>query len=235
MNCKDLVLDNVKFFGIVYGGIGAGKTWLLRTLPRPCYVFSTDAQGLTTNRGEDIDGDYYFDDVSNGVIIDTAWNKIINKLVEFEKNPVYASYAFDSATTLQESGMRQILKESKKRSPEIQHWRDIADRFIDLFVRLGRLNAHVVLTAHESMEKDDVAGTVKICPHFNGKILPLRCGAYFSEVYRLDVRRNPSGKLERVLYTEKGENFDAKSRLGCLNPTEPPDITAILKKAGVVK
>lgn len=235
VNCKDLVLDNVKFFGLVYGGIGSGKTRLFDTCPKPCYVFCTDPRGMDSLRGRDVEYDYYTDKIVNDITVETAWKQIFLRIAEMQRECKYATVGIDSVTTLQDSCMLQILKDSGKRRPEFQQWGDVISRLQDLFIRLGTLNAHVLITAHESMEKDEVAGSIKVCPNFVGKKLPQTGGLYFSEVYRLIVQKGEKGKLDRWLCTERGENFDAKSRLGCLNPTEPPDITAILRKAGVVK
>lgn len=231
-NCKDINVSNLKLLALVYGAIGTGKTRLLDTCPKPCYVFSTDPRGVVTLHGKDVEYDEYSDTILNGVLKQSAWKLIFDKVTSeaFTKSCPYATIAFDSVTTLQTSMANQIMKDANRKFLEWKDWGTVVTMMEDFIVRLGNLPCHVIMTAHESLEKDDVEGSMKICPAFMGKKLPQEIGAFFSEVYRMAVVREKDGSLKYVMHTQRGPNFDAKTRLGGLLPVEEPNITRILEK-----
>jgi len=239
---KDIKITRLT--ALVYGDSGVGKTYSLRTLPKPVFVFCTDPDGMTTLRGtEGVDFVYFGDQKAS---------EVEQAIEEFEKTllPNYKSVAFDSITTLSTIIMNYCIKLTG-RDPEDMFPTKSHGGTKEKGVLLGpnqqdygnemtllsRLISHVmkwplniVFTAHVELHKDQLSGRILGQPLVTGK-LRARLPIQFSETYL--AFRNGSKYQFR---TKPDAIYVAKSRLaqeGKLDELEEPDFTKLLAKAGV--
>ena len=233
-NTKDIDVINLKLLILLYGKSGTGKTYFFRTCPKPCYVFDFDG-GMLTLRGEDISYDFYGDTVRNGVLAKSGASQMEKKLRilqrEADKGKLpYTTIGIDSISTLQDSFMRRLLRDSGRDRGTKLEWGLLIDRLQEFLADLYKLNCHVVVTAHEQVAQDEVLGDFMIWPLIVGKKLPGKMPNYFDEVYRLQAKRRKKGETTYEIITRSTTRFTAKSRLGCLDTVEKPDFNYILKK-----
>ena len=244
LSAKELVAP--PFHALVYGDSGTGKTYSLRTLPKPVFVFCADPDGMVTLRGFDgIDFVYLTESPQM-----TAVSKLEEALETFERDlrGRYASVAFDSLTSFGDILMNHCIRLTGKDpldmfpsrykkgegvllGPSQQDYGNemtLIQRFVS---KVLTWPINVVFTAHAEIVKDQITGKVIGGPMLTGK-LRNKLPNLFTEVY-LTKREGT-----RYVFRTKGDGiYIAKSRLsqeGKLDEIEEPDFSRIISKVGIL-
>lgn len=227
-NAKDIDVSKVKLKVLCWGPSGSGKTTFAGTFPRP-YIFDFDG-GIVTLRGKDVQYDRY-----NPRDPET-WRKVDLKLKTFERGEVkdIDTIVIDSLTSLQEAAENQAqMVNGRVGEPTSQHeWGLVINYLGDLMYRLVALadlkGFHLVVVAHEQIEKDELQGKVLALPLVVGKKLPGRLPVWFDEVYYAYTEKGKDGLPVFKLQLVPDAMHFAKSRLR--STTERPDFGAIYRK-----
>ena len=211
-NAKNLDLSTMKIHNLVYGKSGTGKTTWACGFPKP-FVFDFDG-GMLSQRGRDVEYETYgLPGEAKGV----AFQRFESKLSEIEKNPgKFETYILDSITTMQEYRLEFIVAGTGKPRPTQYEWGMLVLDLRDYMQRLCKLNANIIVIAHEAMVQDEITGEVLVEPVIYGRKLPAQLPLWFDEVYRAQVSRTSKGEAQFELLTWATTKFSAKSRLGCL-------------------
>jgi hypothetical protein len=246
------------FNAIIYGGVGSGKSSLLRTCRLPLHVDSFDPGGSKVLMGEAIlNGTLYEDEMKKGnIIVDSRFENEDPKSpssaslwdTEFQKKKRMGyfnhigTYAIDSMTTWSQVIMYEILKKAVaakpgKRvmgaAPQENDWlpqMTVIENAMRSFVSLP---CDCILLGHDDFKKDEPTGRMFVNLMITGK-LRVRVPLLFDEIYYAMSKETSSETIYQLL-TKKTGMYEARSRLsnkGQLNMYEVADIKAILKKVG---
>lgn len=226
---------------LVYGFSGAGKTRLLKTARRPIVIDSFDPGGTKTIRGAIKEGyvvaDTRFEqeDAGNPKAF-SLWEAHIRDL---ERNRVFdniGTYAIDSLTLWSEALMNEILRRSGRTRgiPQVQDWQLMMNTTRDCIKALTSYPCDLIVTAHVDSDKDEITGKLFTAPLIAGK-LKERLPLLFDELYVMQAQETSKGTEWRLL-TQPTSIWRARTRFGAeglYDMYEPPDIKALLKKAGL--
>jgi hypothetical protein len=239
-----------RFSALVTGETNAGKTFLLRTARRPIHIDSFDPGGTKCLRDLIESGD---------VIADTRWEnddpyepkafaewmKAIDRRFQLGYFNQFGTYCLDSATMFDEAAMAYQLGNKSRAGEAPQRNVDYVPTktFMVNYVRkLMTLPCDFILTGHlreirKVISIDKKTGVV----HEEIKYRFMTIGQamvtiplLFDELYVIVGEEGREGPKREMLIDSLG-TYIARSRLkakGLLNSIEPPDIKAILKKAG---
>lgn len=233
------------FNAIIYGDIGSGKTKLLASCPRPILIHSFDPGGVLTLRKE---SDF---NKEGGIYVDTRfenedaknpsayalWEKEFDMLRKKDVFSEIGTYAIDSATTWADALMNSVLKKNGRAAgvPQQMDWMVQMNTIRDALKAFCSLPCNCILTAHVDYDKDEASGRMVAGPMLTGK-LKQKIPLLFDELYRTVAQRTAKG-TEYTLQTQADSMYRARTRLGTgglFEPNEVPDITALLKKAGML-
>lgn len=201
VNARDISVANLKLKVLLYGKSGTLKTTFACFFPKP-YVFDFD-DGMLGQRGKDVEYDTI-----------TDYDQFEFKLVEFERSCQYETLILDSVTTMQEHRMNKILLINNRKMPTMNEWNVLIAGTIDIFMRLTKINKHLVVIAHEQLLQDEITGEIMYRPIIAGKKTPERLPLWFDECYRTQVIDDKDGKRVPQIITSSSTKFTAKSRLG---------------------
>lgn len=240
-----------KLHALILGEKGAGKTYLALTCPKPVLIHSFDPGG-TEVLSEAIDaGDIIADtrfevDSPASPRAFLAWQAEFNHLGQGGVFNDIGTYIIDSTTTLSDCLLWQILAKEGRILPNMKtkldpsakgmrwvDWGTYLNVFIMLSRSLGALPCHTILLGHLGRDKDEVTQR-----YIRGLMLPGQSSEKvpinLHELYVLQVK--PAGEeLARTLLTQNDGEYRATTRMGRagkFGKEEPPDIRALLKKAG---
>ena len=216
MNAKDINVEGLKLKVLVYGKSGTGKTTFGCTFPNP-YVFDFD-NGMLSQRGKNVEYDVF-----------DNYGAFEAKLQALERECKYDTLVFDSVTTLQKYLMKHLLVLNRRKEPTLHEWGRLIDGLSELFMRIGKLPVHVVVTAHEQLLQDELTSEILVLPLIVGKKMPAQMPLWFDEVYRAQVAKSKDG-ADYQLLTVADTRYTAKSRLACLSAVETPSFEAIMAK-----
>ena len=238
-----------RFSALVCGETNAGKTYLLRTARRPIHIDSFDPGGTKCLRDLIASGD---------VIADTQWEAddpfnpdkfakwmtAINLRFQIDYFDHLGTYCLDSATTWGEAVMNYGLATRGKAGEAPEMRKDYNPQKIHMvnYVRkLMSLKCDFILTAHlredeELLRVDSSTGIqtkdIKYRFYTTGQAV-VTIPLLFDEIYVI-VGKGENPKREMLI--DSLGKYIARSRLkgnGKLDAIEPPDIKALLKKAGL--
>lgn len=210
---KNVINNGVKI--VVYGGAGAGKTTLSRTLPDPI-ILSAEA-GLLSLAGTDLP----YIEIHN---IDELY-----EAYEFVKNSKeYKSIVLDSVSEIAEV---VLAAEKEKYKDPRQAYGSLLDEMKALIRAFRDLPFNVYVSAKmEKIQNDN--GRIFYGPSAPGTKVAEALPYFFDEVFALRVEMNQDGKLERMLQTFNDGVYQAKDRSGKLDAYEVPDLGAVIAKIG---
>jgi len=239
-----------RFSALVTGETNAGKTFLLRTARRPVHIDSFDPGGTKGLRDLIASGDIvvdtrYEDDDPFSPKAYADWKRATDVRFQIGYYNQFGTYCLDSATTFGIAVMNYGLS-NKGRSGEAPQMRvDYQPQKIEMtnyFRKLMNLPCDFILTGHlKEMRKvlsiDTKTGVVreeiKFRFYTTGQAV-VTIPLLFDEIYVLTGKNDRDGVKREMLIDSLGE-YIARSRLkskGLLNAIEPPDLKALLKKAG---
>lgn len=190
---------------IIQGPPKAGKSVLAMQFPKP-YFIDLDVNlggpiryaqraGLALPVGYDtVDKD------EKGLTVKPQERYIrLNKLLqEAQQNPDIETIVVDSATQLTQILVDEVCRQQGKSSPDDfkdgrQFWGFFGRLGVGVMAALKVMRKHIVLTAHEKINKDDKGNVIlpiKIAwPGQLGQVI----GAYFTDVWRCETKTTPRG------------------------------------------
>lgn len=213
---------------LIYGDSGAGKTYLISTLPverwdEVLYVGVDPGQRTLRDRCPGLEcveppkGGFknadrrFFDDIL--------------RYIKFE-----STHKWVAVDGLDDFG-EIILEHEKDRTTNLQRaYGEMAWYMKDWLLAVRDISKGVIFTTHSVVERMSDNETV-ILPSFPGQMMSRRIRDYFDFVFAVRYIRTEGG-IKRVLQTTKlaDVSYEAKERGGKLSPFEPPDLTLILNK-----
>ena len=244
------------FNAIVYGDLGSGKTYSLRTARRPVLVHSFDPGGTMVLRDLIESGDVIADtrfEVENPKAPTSfkEWDETYHDLKRKGMFNHIGTFVIDSATTWAQCAMYEVLRmqgragkitigtDNKKTAgycgfPHQNDWLPqmaILEGAMRDFVSLP---CDCILTGHDDSDKDDITGQMFVHLMITGK-LQKRIPLLFGEIYHANTEETSDGLIYRFL-TRKTGLYQARTRLGKggeLDMYEEPDFKNILRKVGM--
>jgi phage nucleotide-binding protein len=213
---KDIAVLGVKL--LVYGAAGAGKTSLVKTLPKPI-VLSAEA-GLLSLADEDIP----YIEISSVSDLQDAYNWLIS-----EEGSEYQTICLDSISEIAEVVLGYEKKNSK--DPR-QAYGAMQEQVTDLIRAFRDITGkHVYFSAKLEKTQDEM-GRILYTPSMPGNKTGQQLPYFFDEVLALRVEKNNEGITERALQCDSDGTWTAKDRSGKLDPWESPDLGLIISKIG---
>ena len=219
LSTKDVRVNGVKM--LVYGQAGAGKTTLIKTLPKPI-VLSAEA-GLLSISDQDIP----YIEIGSIADLDEAY-----AWLQTEEGLQYETVCLDSVSEIAEI----CLVEEKKKSADGRKAYGTLNEIISDKIRKFRDMAGRNVYFSAKMEKsEDEVGKIFYFPSAPGKQLSLFMPYAFDALMALRVGVNEEGVIERGLMCETDGLWQAKVRqpsggVIAIQQWEAPDLGAIIKK-----
>jgi phage nucleotide-binding protein len=204
---------------LVYGQAGAGKTSLIKTLPKPI-VLSAEGGLLSIQ-----DADLPFIEISDMETLREAYTW----LTQADEAKAFQSVALDSISEIAEvvlNAEKKATKDPRQAYGAMQEqMADIIRAFRDL---PGR---HVYMSAKLEKTQDEM-GRVLYAPSMPGNKTGQALPYFFDEVLALRVEKDGDGNTQRALMCDSDGLWLAKDRSGKLDAWEAPDLGAIIAKIG---
>jgi phage nucleotide-binding protein len=204
---------------LVYGQAGAGKTSLVKTLPKPI-VLSAEGGLLSIQ-----DADLPFIEIGDMDTLKEAYSWLAGS----DEAKQYQSVALDSISEIAEvvlNAEKKATKDPRQAYGAMQEqMADIIRAFRDL---PGR---HVYMSAKLEKTQDQM-GRVLYAPSMPGNKTGQALPYFFDEVLALRVEKDGEGVTQRALMCDSDGLWLAKDRSGKLEAWEAPDLGAIIAKMG---
>jgi hypothetical protein len=153
--------------------------------------------------------------------------ELIDKLEQAAEPPEGCSVlVIDSLTSLIEHLKRLLLHLAKRDKMTFDEWGILLANLEELFytlMHLQHLFKHVVVIAHEQVERDEETGRIlAVLPAIEGSMRN-KVSKYFSEVYHCDTIETKTG-IQYVIHTKPFNKAEARTSLN-LEPVMPADFT----------
>lgn len=229
---------------LLIGESGVGKTVLVASTARPPVLIDSFDPGGTKGLSEEIS--------SGRVIVDTQfegenplrpsvfkeWQKEFQRRFTVGVFNEIGTYCIDSATFLAAAIMNARLAGSKSEvlspAPKTDDYQIVAHTMATLVHDCTHLPCDFILTGHIQKRTNEETGkfhyVIKGYPSITGQ-LP----AYFDECYVMTCEDAGATKTKRQLVTGRSGLYECRTRIGRgkFDLREPPDLTALIKKAGL--
>jgi hypothetical protein len=240
---------------LLLGLRGEGKTFNLRTAPKPVWIDCFDPGGGNSLRDvEGMEHGIFIDDQWSHDSIDTPqafmkWRALMKTRLRVDRETGknwfdnIGTYVIDSSTTWADSIMWHIMAAHGKPAgdPTLldkkkafkDGWGPHKEKIKWAIAQLVRQKCNFVLTGHLQAVKDKDGVIEKYEYKVTGNLSEY-IPALFDEIWVTDPKNTPKG-IESFVLTQNVGKKAARSRLaleGLLDKKEPLDIKAILKKAG---
>lgn len=213
---------NPKFFALIYGQSGIGKTYLAHGLDSPL-ILDCESGLLTLTNIKDSN--------FNPDIISIKTRKDLSEAFIYIKNnkDKYNYIFIDSLTEISDI----LLKDATERkSHGLQVYAELKTELTKLIKFFRNLSTTVIFTALETEDKD--GDLIKIKPSVSGSMKSL-LPQFFDFVFHMKFQENSEGKHVRVFDTEGSNQVVAKSRSNKLNSIEEADLKKIIDKLTTTK
>lgn len=150
----------------------------------------------------------------------------ITQLEQAEEVP-YDVLVIDSLTSIIEHLKRLLMHLSKREKLTFDEWGVLLSNLEELFYTLLALHGHkfkhIIVTAHEQVERDEEAGSIiAVLPAIEGSMRN-KVSKYFEEVWRTDVKTE-KGEYMYIVYTKpqnKAEARTSRTAFGAIMPADP--------------
>ena len=218
-----VVGENYQARVLIYGDSGTGKTWSIRTFPKPILVIDTD-QGMLTNRG--IEGIDFIeippDRIAKGTFPE-AWRKFEKAMDSFfAHKDSYKTLVWDSLTTIADAALahlmhmnrHQITGSKDDQGASLPDYNMEKQFATDQLMRAIASGKHFVCICHEEVVKNELLGVVARMPAARGQ-LQGKIGKWFAEIYHPRLKTDKDGKM-RGYWMVKSDSpmYVCKTRLG---------------------
>jgi phage nucleotide-binding protein len=214
-NTNDVTAHGTKI--LVYGQAGAGKTYLIQSLPNP--VILSAEGGLLSISNSNLP----FLQIEDMKTLQEAyeWAKDSDEAKQFE------SIALDSISEIAEV----VLSAEKARAKDPrQAYGEMQDQMTKIIRSFRDLpGKHVYFSAKVEKAQDEI-GRLLYYPSMPGNKTGQQLPYFFDEVLALQVGRTQEGETQRALLTESDGQWIAKDRSGKLSIWEAPDLGAVINK-----
>lgn len=240
-----------RFSALICGGIGTGKTYLLRTARFPVHIDSFDPGGTKClkpwiDKGLIIADTSFEDEDPFNPSQWARWMKAIELRFKINYFNYFGTYAIDSSTKWQDAAMNAQLALAGRAAQAPQRNHDYVPtkvNMVNYINKLMKIPCDFILTGHfredeEILAIDTKTGIEKKKVEYRyltigqaATTIPL----LFDEIYVLQTRETSKG-LEHELLIEAQGKYTARSRLksnGKLDAVEPANIKELLKKIGL--
>jgi hypothetical protein len=215
-------INEAKLHGVkalIYAKSGYGKTYLARTAPAPI-ILSAESGVLSL-------GDVNLPMIKVKTVQDLSG--IYSWLTSSAEAKQFHTVYIDSITEIAEvvlTNAKNVVKDPR------QAYAKLMDDMIGIIKAYRDISGkHVVMTAKEEANKDELTGIVLRGPMMPGNKVGQQLPYLFDEVFRLGVGKMPEGNaLYRFIQTQPDLQYDAKDRSGKLDPVERPDLSFIFNK-----
>lgn len=208
---------------LLKGPSGSRKTTKAVQFPRPAlFNFDNNLSGLRNldpkvvakvrivNPQVGISGDIKDVDI---------WANFVKQLELVMDDPEIDTIIIDSITTMAERLMDKIVGSSAPDAKiQIQHWGDFSKYLKWLGDELlcnPKLDKHVIIIAHEQVEKDKATENILLTLNIGGR-MKTSFGLYFSDVWRCYAKTAISGGTQYRVRVAPTSQFDAKCSLSGL-------------------
>jgi hypothetical protein len=220
-----------RYFALILGESGAGKTQLLSTIPEDKTMLIVSAEnGMLTIRDMLINRQ---NTVKCVTIDDWADMEAIIQKLQQPKNKAYYDYvAFDSLTAISHKCFQAMEKTYPTDS--YKAYGKLGDKICDMLELFrDKLTDYTILMT--CLVQTDVNGKGKnvYTPKVTGRVTKDNLMSFFDEVWLITPKMSLSNKkaaATRVIYTDAREDFPAKDRSHALAYEEVPDLTVISNK-----
>jgi len=213
LSTKDVAINGVKV--LVYGLSGAGKTTLIKTLPK-LIIISAEA-GLLSLAGMEIP----YLSVTTMDELKEAYSFVL------EHKDEYQTICLDSISEIGEvvlSAEKKVAKDPRQAYGALQEQMgDLIRSFRDL------PGVNVYFSARAEKTQDEL-GRILYAPSMPGNKVGQSLPYFFDEVLALRVEQDPDGNTVRMLQCDTDGTWSAKDRSGKLETWELPDLGAIIEK-----
>jgi hypothetical protein len=214
-----------RWFGIVLGESGAGKTRLISTIPEDQKVLIVSAEsGLLSIR------DMLLTRKNVSCVTVDEWADVVDVVHGLKRPETRAKFdwvAFDSLTAISELCFKDAdkIKTNNNYAP----YAALGERITDLILTTRDMYDYTVLYTCLVKVDDTVRGQKNFFPNIRGNIVKDNLHSWFDEVFLLTV--NTEGKeIKRAIQTGVYGDFLCKDRSGVLDAEEPADLTVITQK-----
>lgn len=212
---------------LLYGPPGSGKTWFGGHMPKPFFI-SVDWNGLIGLKKHKVPVEAVQVDDYDDVIT------VIGDISMGKRAKGCQTLVLDHVTELGELAKQAALRETNKVKADLNVWGITVDKVRYAIRQLLNLQSqfHIVVLAHEQVEKNDIRGGIFGTPATIGKFAYHIGGMFDLFLYANQEVQYKNGEKQRMwnLYTMDFEEFKAKDRLGVLDVVESSDPDVLLKK-----
>lgn len=242
---------STSFNCVLYGGLGTGKTYSLRTAVAPVYVMSFDPGGSKVLAQRIANHKYPDVSISSGnILVDSRfevedpkrpgafelWDKEYEVLKRSGFFDNVGTFVVDSMTTWAQCALNLVLKKAGRAGgvPQQNDWFPqmiLLENAIRDFISLP---CNCILIGHDASTKDEVTGKVFKDLMITGKLVR-RIPLLFDEIYFATTKQTSKG-VDYFFATQATSTYQARSRLGAgglLEELEQPDFKSIMRKVGL--
>ena len=202
---------------LVYGQAGAGKTTLIKTLPKPL-ILSAEG-GLLSLRKENLP----FVEIKSM----SDLQEVYIWLRDSEESKQFESVALDSISEIAEVVLGSEKSATKDPRQAYGATQDQMTALIRAFRDLPE--RHVYFSAKIERQQNEL-GQLLHSPAMPGQKLGQMLPYFFDEVFALRVTPDKDGSPTRMLMCVSDGIWTAKDRSGVLAPWEPADLGAVITK-----
>jgi phage nucleotide-binding protein len=203
---------------VVYGQAGAGKTSLIKTLPKPLIISAEG--GLLSLSGTDIP----YIEISNYSDLTEAYQYCVS-----EEANQFETIAIDSISEIAEvilTHEKQVNKDGRAAYGEM------TNQVMGLMRSFRDISGKNIYFSAKCEKQQDESGRMLYSPSMPGSKLGQSIPYLVDEVMALRTEKDQEGVTQRALMCESDGLWQAKDRSGKLSPWEAPDLGAIIKKIG---